>query len=103
VLDALEHRDHLRAVAHRHARCLSVSRRRTTRWYVSSLGWWWSRGRWQTEVSEPPFASHSEHRTRKAAQKASRNLLRAGADEAEMFCVYKSGKSRAFACSAVPV
>jgi hypothetical protein len=55
------------------------------------------------EVSEPPFASHSEHRTRKAARKSSRNLLRAGADAAEMFCVYKSGKSRAFACSAVPV
>jgi len=77
--------------------------RRTTRWYVSSPGWWWSRGGWHADVSEPPFASHSEHRTGKAARKSSRNLLRAGADAAEMLCVYKSGKSRAFACSATIV
>ena len=70
-----------------------------TRWYVSSPRWWWSRRRWQTDVSEPPFASHSEHGNLKAARTSARALLRAGADEVLMLCVYKNGESRPFVYS----
>jgi hypothetical protein len=81
-----------------------VSRRYArTRWYVSSPRWWWSRGAWQMPAPEPPFASHSEHRTLKAARKSARALLRAGANEVQMLCVYPNGESRVFGCSAVPV
>ena len=74
-------------------------RRRRIRWYVSQRGWWWSRGRWQTEVSEPPYSSRSMHLTLKAARRSARALVLAGAEEAEMLCVYKDGRSRRFVYS----
>ena len=42
------------------------------------------------------MASHSEHRTVKAARKGAQALLRAGAHEALLLCVYPDGTSRFF-------
>jgi hypothetical protein len=75
-------------------------RRRRIRWLVSCPGWWWSRGRWQTEVSEPPYSSRSMHLTLKAARRSARALLRAGSETAEMVCIYKDGRSRLFLAKA---
>ena len=72
--------------------------KRPTRWYVSARGWWWSRGEWCRE-SQPPLSSHAEHRTLRVARRSARSLMRAGADDVEMLCVYPNGESRAFGYS----
>ena len=71
-------------------------RRRRIRWLVSCQGWWWSRGKWQVEVTEPPYSSRSMHLSLKAARSSARALMHAGAPEALMLCIYKDGRSRLF-------